>query len=83
MSIAIGSGSTSSREPIMQSDAEPSTQRLSKPSDASAHRNADEGRSWPRCEPALTHFELGATSDYRPTALMAKRFTPRYGARKE
>jgi hypothetical protein len=40
-------------------------------------------RAWPRCEPGSTHFELGASSDYRPTAVMAKRYTPRCGARKE
>jgi hypothetical protein len=40
-------------------------------------------RAWPRCEPASTHFELGASADYRPTAVMAKRYTPKYGARKE
>ena len=40
-------------------------------------------RAWPRCEPASTHFELGASADYRPTAVMAKRYTPKYGVRKE
>ena len=40
-------------------------------------------RAWPRCEPASTHFELGASADYRPTAVMAKRYTPKYGARKD
>lgn len=40
-------------------------------------------RAWPRCEPASTHFELGASADYQPTAVMAKRYTPRYGVRKE
>lgn len=62
---------------------EPSKRRMSNGSDATQPRNPDEGRSWPRCEPALTHFELGASSEYRPTALMAKRYTPRYGVRKE
>jgi hypothetical protein len=45
-------------------------------------RNSDETRTWPRYEPAFTHFELGAPSEYQPTAVMAKRYTPRYGARK-
>jgi hypothetical protein len=40
-------------------------------------------RAWPRCEPASTHFELGVSADYRPTAVMAKRYTPKYGVRKE
>ena len=44
---------------------------------------ADDVRAWPRCEPALTHFELGASTEYRPTAVMAKRFSPRHGVRKE
>jgi hypothetical protein len=46
-------------------------------------RSPDEPRAWPRYEPATTHFELGASSEYRPTAVMAKRYTPRYGVRKE
>jgi hypothetical protein len=50
---------------------------------ASAAIRAREERAWPRCEPASTHFELGASADYRPTAVMAKRYTPRYGVRKE
>jgi hypothetical protein len=41
-----------------------------------------EARRWPQCEPASTHFELGSASE-RPTAVMAKRYTPRYGVRKE
>jgi hypothetical protein len=40
-------------------------------------------RAWPRCEPASTHFELGSSSDYQPTAVMAKRYTPKFGARRE
>ncbi len=40
-------------------------------------------RAWPRCEPASTHFELGASADYRPTAVMAKRYSPRYGVPKD
>ncbi len=48
-----------------------------------APSRAREERTWPRCEPASTHFELGASTEYRPTAVMAKRFTPRYGVRKE
>jgi hypothetical protein len=40
-------------------------------------------RAWPRCEPASTHFELGASADYRPTAVMAKRYSPRCGVRKD
>jgi hypothetical protein len=39
--------------------------------------------SWPRYEPGFTHFELGASADSRPTAVMAKRYTPRYGVRQE
>jgi hypothetical protein len=62
---------------------EPSKPRMSNEGDAPSPRNHDEGRAWPRCEPALTHFELGASSDYRPTPVMAKRYTPRYGVRKE
>ena len=62
---------------------EPSAHRMSNGSDASPRRNLDESRTWPRCEPALTHFELGASSDYRPITLRAKRYTPRYGVRKE
>jgi hypothetical protein len=46
-------------------------------------RTADARRAYPRCEPAFTHFELGALQDDRPTAVMAKRYTPRYGVRKE
>jgi hypothetical protein len=67
----------------MPTNHEPSTPRVSNASDADAHRNLDEGRQWPRCEPAFTHFELGASSELRPTAVMAKRYTPRYGVRKE
>jgi hypothetical protein len=70
-------------EILMQTRIEPSTDRVSNGSDASQLRSTDEARAWPRCEPALTHFELGASSDYRPTAVMAKRYTPRYGVRKE
>jgi hypothetical protein len=62
---------------------EPSPYRVSNASGASPRRNPDESRTWPRCEPALTHFELGASSDHRPVTLMAKRYTPRYGVRKE
>ena len=43
----------------------------------------DASRRWPRCEPGFTHFELGATSDPRPTAVMAKRYTPKPGVRKD
>lgn len=67
----------------MAGNTEPSTHRVTNASDAHLHRNPDEGRTWPRCEPAFTHFELGASSELRPTALMAKRYTPRYGVRKE
>jgi len=52
--------------------------------DAQWHlRSADESRAWPRCEPGFTHFELGASVDVRPTATMAKRYTPRPGVRKD
>ena len=44
-------------------------------------RDEPSSRAWPRCEPASTHFELGASADYRPTAVMAKRYSPRYGVR--
>jgi hypothetical protein len=83
MSFAILSPSLSTIGQAMPSNIEPSTLRVSNASDATRHRNPDEGRTWPRCEPALTHFELGASSELRPTAVMAKRYTPRYGVRKE
>ncbi len=67
----------------MQSKAEPSTDRVSNANDAPHLRNRDEARAWPRCEPAFTHFELGASSESRPTLVMAKRYTPRYGVEKE
>ena len=67
----------------MQPKAEPSADRVSNDSDASRLRIPEDVRAWPRCEAALTHFELGASSEYRPTAVMAKRYTPRYGVRKE
>jgi len=68
----------------MPANTEPSTHDVSNGSDASRLRNPDENRLWRlRCEPALTHFELGESSDYRPTTVMAKRYTPRYGIRKE
>jgi len=67
----------------MQSGIERSTDRVPDGSDAPRLRNRDDARTWPRCEPALTHFELGASPENRPTALMAKRYTPRYGVRKE
>jgi hypothetical protein len=70
--------------PHMPATTEPTAYRVSNGSDASRLRNTDEGRFWrPRCEPALTHFELGASSEYRPHAALAKRYTPRYGVRKE
>jgi len=62
--------------------AEPSHAGLSNGSGARL-RNTGESRSFPRCEPAYTHFELGASSEYGPTAVMAKRYTPQYGVRKE
>jgi len=68
----------------MPGETEPTTQRVSNGSDAPRLRNPDDARSWrPRCEPAFTHFELGASSDYRPATVLAKRYTPRYGVRKE
>jgi hypothetical protein len=66
----------------MSQPAEPSRTVLSNGSGARL-RNTGETRSFPRCEPAYTHFELGASSEYRPTAVMAKRYAPRYGVRKE
>jgi hypothetical protein len=68
------------RSPMLD---EPTRSRVSNRSDATPRRDADDRRPWPRCEPALTHFELGESSDYRPTTVMAKRYTPRYGIRKE
>lgn len=67
------------------SSAGPSTSGPVNPdADAQWHpRSADESRAWPRCEPGFTHFELGASSDFRPTANMAKRYTPRPGVRKD
>ncbi|HEY7787320.1 MAG TPA: hypothetical protein VIF33_02270 [Casimicrobiaceae bacterium] len=56
---------------------------MSNESDAPPRRDPGDARSWPRCEPAFTHFELGASSEYRPTGVMAKRYIPRYGVRKE
>ena len=61
---------------------EPSRDGVSNGSGAK-QRNARDTRAFPRCETAYTHFELGASSEYRPTAAMAKRYTPRYGVRKE
>lgn len=66
----------------MRHQAEPSRIDVSNESGA-GFRNADEKRSFPRCEPAFTHYELGASQEYRPTAVIAKRYTPRYGVRKE
>jgi hypothetical protein len=66
----------------MPHPVEPSRAGLSNGSGARL-RNAGETRSFPRCEPAYTHFELGALPEYRPTAVKAKRYTPRYGVRKE
>jgi hypothetical protein len=53
--------------------------------EATSPREGDEpsSRAWPRCEPASTHFELGASADYRPAAVMAKRYSPRYGVPKD
>jgi hypothetical protein len=67
----------------MQSGIERSTDHVTDGSDAPRLRNRDDARAWPRCEPALTHFELGASPENRPTALRVKRYTPRYGVRKE
>jgi hypothetical protein len=68
----------------MPTTIEPSTHHVSNGSDALELRKPDEDRSWrPRCEPAFTHFELGASPEHRPNAAMAKRYTPRYGVRKE
>jgi len=68
------------RSPMLD---EPTRSRVSNRSDATPRRDADDRRPWPRCEPALTHFDLGESSDYRPTTVMAKRYTRRYGIRKE
>jgi hypothetical protein len=67
----------------MPTKIEPSVPRVSNRSDATLRRRPDESRTWPRCEPAFTHFELGASSESRPTTVLAKRYTPRYGVRKE
>jgi len=66
----------------MPDSFEPSRDRLSKESGARL-RQAGEPRSFPRCEPAFTHFELGAPQDSQPTAVLAQRYTPRNGVRKE
>jgi hypothetical protein len=51
---------------------------------ASARRNARESRrAWPRYAPASTHFELGEGSEDRSTGVIARRYTPRYGVRKD
>lgn len=60
----------------------PSVDRVSNEHDGSRARHFD-SREWPRFEPAFTHFELGASTASLPTAVMAKRYTPRYGVRKE
>jgi hypothetical protein len=49
----------------------------------SADAHSERSRMWPRCELGSTHFELGASSDYRPTTVVAKRYTPKWGVRKE
>ena len=49
----------------------------------SANALPERSRTWPRCELGFTHFELGASSDYRPTTVVAKRYTPKWGVRKE
>jgi hypothetical protein len=53
------------------------------PDNGAPRARPDETRAWPRYDAASTHFELGASSDYAPTAVMAKRYAPRYGVRKE
>jgi hypothetical protein len=40
-------------------------------------------RAWPRCEPASTHFELGASADARAGAQTANRYRPNYGVPKD
>ena len=40
-------------------------------------------RAWPRCESGYTHYELGASTDSDPTAVMAQRYTLHFGAREE
>lgn len=62
---------------------EPSLYRMSNRSDATLRRDTDGSRMWLRYEPALTHFELGASSEMQPTTVPARRYTPRYGVRKE
>jgi hypothetical protein len=66
----------------MSEVVEPSRDRLSNESGARL-RQGGEPRSFPRCELAFMHFELGAPQDSRPTAALAKRSTPRNGVRKE
>jgi hypothetical protein len=51
--------------------------------DGEADISRPPSREWPRCEPGYTHYELGAMADSSPTAVMAKRYTPRYGVRKD
>ena len=48
-----------------------------------ADPHQERSRTWPRCELGFTHFELGDSSDYRPTTVVAKRYTPKWGVRKE
>lgn len=64
-------------------NTEPWHHSLSNRSDVTPRRDTDDGRTWLRYEPALTHFELGASSEIRPTTVPARRYTPRYGVRKE
>jgi hypothetical protein len=45
--------------------------------------NRERSRTWPRCELGSTHFELGASSDQVTTIVLAKRYTPKLGVRKE
>jgi len=65
----------------MSAPDEPTRDRLS--NESGPRLRPAEARPFPRCEPAFAHFELGALQDSRPTAALAKRYTPRNGVRKE
>ena len=69
--------------------------KATEPTECNAHPTADGGawqtpgasrspsRAWPRYESGYTHYELGASTDSDPTAVLAQRYTPRFGVREE
>lgn len=83
MSLAMAYRVAFNPDDVMRPSIEPSHFGVSNGSDATLRRRPDDHRAWPRCEPAFTHFELGASSEYGPTTVMAKRYTPRYNVRKD